>query len=363
MVKNEGRCRLTSEAAFSVINGNVEQLESVSLEEIGFRERQDLQRWIETYPEIVGPDLLVITTELDRWEFGADRVRDRLDVLFLDSTGSMVVTELKRGQAPDTVDLQALKYAAYCSQLTVKDVVVDYARYHDVSELAARDAIVEHAPALERGGIGPVKVRLVAETFRPSVTSMVLWLQDYELDIGCIEITARRLTDGNAIVTSRQILPLPVADDYLVQRRRKERAEERREVSGRRPNVVTELLAAGTIEPGTELRLKLDQFTREEQSLVRPRLEKDPLVGLAEWTGLGLRKALRWRKDNELYSASLLVVKILQVYGARSEDAPGAVAGPRFWQVPDGRTLVELADSIDGTSEELSIEEMIAEDD
>lgn len=43
--------------AFSVINGDVEQLENVSLLEIGFRERQDLQRWIEEYPEIVGPDL------------------------------------------------------------------------------------------------------------------------------------------------------------------------------------------------------------------------------------------------------------------------------------------------------------------
>lgn len=353
---------MSSEATFSVINGNVEQLESVSLEEIGFRERQDLQRWIEAYPEIIGPDLLVITTELDRWEFGADRVRDRLDVLFLDSTGSLVVAELKRGEAPDTVDLQALKYAAYCSQLMVKDVVSDYARYHGTSESAARDAIVEHAPALERSGIAPVKVRLVAETFRPSVTSMVLWLQDYELDIGCIELTARRLTDGNAIVTSRQILPLPVADDYLVQRRRKERAEGRREASGRRPNVVTELLAAGAIEPGTELTLKLEQFTREEQSFVRPGLEDDPLVGLAEWTGLGLRKALRWRKDNGLYSASLLVVKILQVYGARPEDAPGAVAGPRFWQVPDGRTLVEVAGSLDGISEDLSLEELVEED-
>ena len=353
---------MSSEATFSVINGDVEQLESVSLEEIGFRERQDLQRWIEAYPEIVGPDLLVIMTELDRWESGADRVRDRLDVLFLDSTGSLVVAELKRGEAPDTVDLQALKYAAYCSQLTVEDAANDYARYHRTSEQTARDAIVEHAPALERSGIGPVKVRLVAETFRPSVTSMVLWLQDYELDISCIEITARRLVDGNAIVTSRQILPLPVADDYLVQRRRKERAEERREASGRRPNVVAELLSAGTIEPGTELTLKLDQFTREEQSLVRPGLESNAAVEQAEWTGLGLRKALRWRKDNELYSASKLIVKILQEYGARSQDDPGSAPGPRYWKVPDGRTLGEVADSIDRTGEELSLEELVKDD-
>jgi hypothetical protein len=120
--------------------------------------------------------------------------------------------------------------------------------------------------------------------------------------------------------------------------------------------VVTELLSAGAIEPGTELTLKLEQFTREEQSHVRPSLENDQLVGSAEWTGLGLRKALRWRKDNQLYSASLLVVKILQQCGARSEDDPGAVAGPRFWQVPDGRSLVEVAGGLDGSSKELNFE-------
>jgi RecB family endonuclease NucS len=133
---------MNNEVAFSVINGNVHQLTEVSLEDIGFRERWDLQRWIEDYPEIVGPDLLVVTTEFDRWEFGSDRVKDRLDILFLDSAGSLVVAQLKRGETPDTVDLQALKYAAYCSQLTVEDVVSDYARYHGVNTQAAREAVL-----------------------------------------------------------------------------------------------------------------------------------------------------------------------------------------------------------------------------
>jgi hypothetical protein len=45
----------------------------------------------------------VVTTEFDRWALGSERIRDRLDVLFLDSTGALVVAELKRGEAPDTV--------------------------------------------------------------------------------------------------------------------------------------------------------------------------------------------------------------------------------------------------------------------
>ena len=71
---------MSDEVAFSVVGGKVEQLTEVSLEDIGFRERKHLQRWIEDYPEIVSPDLLVITTEFDRWALGSERIRDRLDV-------------------------------------------------------------------------------------------------------------------------------------------------------------------------------------------------------------------------------------------------------------------------------------------
>ena len=346
---------MNSEVAFSVIGGNVEQLIEVSLEEIGFRERQDLQRWVEAYPEIVGPDLLAITTEFDRWQFGDARVRDRLDVLFLDSSGSLVVAELKRGEAPDTVDLQALKYAAYCSQLTVKDLVADYARYYGTDEPTAREVIFDHAPSLESAGIGLVKVRLVAEAFRPSVTSMVLWLRDYELDIGCIEISARRLPDGNAVITSRQLLPLPVAEDYLVRRRRRERDDERREASARRPNVVAQLLEENAIDSGTELDLELDAFTQEERTLIEQKVKEEPEIAKAEWTGLSSRKALRWRRDEQEYSASKLIVKILREQGFHRRSAPG----PRYWKVPDGRTLVQVADDLNGPIEEISLEELI----
>lgn len=345
---------MSDEVAFGIIDGNVQQLTGVALGDIGFRERQDLQRWIEDYPEIVGPDLLVVTTEFDRWEFGAGRVRDRLDVLFLDSTGSLIVAELKRGEAPDTVDLQALKYAAYCSQLTVRDVVGDFARYYDTDEPNAREVLEDHAPSLVTSGLGPVKVRLVAEAFRPSVTSMVLWLRDYELDIGCIEISARRLPDGNAVISSRQLLPLPVAEDYLVRRRRRERDEEEREASTRRPNVVAQLLEANAIEAGTVLTLELDAFTQEERVLVEQWAEREPDIGKACWTGLGARKAIRWRRDDQEYSASRLIVKMLREQGFERRSAPG----PRYWKVPDGRTLVEVADELGGPLDELNLDEL-----
>src|SRR5919107_2961707 len=126
------------EIVFNVANGQVTEMPATTLKDIGFRESADLQRWIEEYPEIVERDLVVVTTEFNQWELRAQRVEDRLDVLFLDSDGAPMVAELKRGEAPNTVDLQALKYAAYCSQLTVEDLVEAHSRYHKRGKDEAR---------------------------------------------------------------------------------------------------------------------------------------------------------------------------------------------------------------------------------
>jgi hypothetical protein len=77
------------EVVFNVTDGQVTEMPATTLKGIGFKERADLQRWIEGYPEIVERDLLVVTTEFNQWELHAQRIEDRLDVLFLDSDGAL----------------------------------------------------------------------------------------------------------------------------------------------------------------------------------------------------------------------------------------------------------------------------------
>jgi hypothetical protein len=203
-------------------------MEDMSLESAGLKERQDLQRWITEHPDLVGTGLLLITTEFDRWEIREHKVADRLDALFLDTAGAPVVAELKRDRATDTVELQALKYAAYCSQLTLDELAEEYARGRSVSPEEARQHLIDHAPVLEDGGPRSVKIRLIAGSFGPAVTSVVLWLNEHGVDIGCIEVSARRVPGGGqAVISARQLLPLPEAEDYLVRRRRKDQEEEK----------------------------------------------------------------------------------------------------------------------------------------
>jgi hypothetical protein len=52
-----------------------------------------------------------------------------LDVLGLDRSGRLVVAELKRDRAPDTVEMQAIKYAAMASRFTPDVVASQYAAF------------------------------------------------------------------------------------------------------------------------------------------------------------------------------------------------------------------------------------------
>lgn len=87
----------------------------ITLAEAGLREREHLQEWVISNPQIVGEDVLIVTFEFDRWLPAAtskSRGRDRLDILGLDTGGTLVVVEVKRDAAPDTVEMQAIKYAS-----------------------------------------------------------------------------------------------------------------------------------------------------------------------------------------------------------------------------------------------------------
>jgi RecB family endonuclease NucS len=85
-------------------------------------ERQNIEKWVEDNPEILGEELLVLTTEYDKF----DKTNERIDLLALDKRGTLVIVELKRDDSGKTVELQAVKYAAYCSTLTITDVLKLY---------------------------------------------------------------------------------------------------------------------------------------------------------------------------------------------------------------------------------------------
>ena len=105
-------------------------IDKSSFSEMGVWERTHMEEWIADNPNILGEDLLTITTEYDSF----DKSSKRLDILALDKKGKLVVIELKRDKADTFIDLQAIHYASYCSTLTYDDIVDIRARYTNKSK-------------------------------------------------------------------------------------------------------------------------------------------------------------------------------------------------------------------------------------
>lgn len=193
----------------------------------GLLERQDLSKWVEQYPAILGEELLVVTSEYDRF----DKTNERLDLLAIDKDGNLVVIELKRDDSGKSVDLQAMKYAAYCSTLRLVDLVDIYARYQrqkgtDLSLEAAQQVILDFIDNddFEELNDRP-RIILVAREFRPEVTASVLWLRKFGIGISCVKWDPYELSEDCVVFNSSVLIPLPEAIEFIIQSEKKETAE------------------------------------------------------------------------------------------------------------------------------------------
>ncbi len=98
----------------------------------------DLESWIAKDPNILGDNLLVIDRQLPVEGVG------RLDLLCIDSTGTLVIVELKRDQTPREAVAQALDYASWLDDASASEVqmILDRAEEHLGKPL--EDAFTEH---------------------------------------------------------------------------------------------------------------------------------------------------------------------------------------------------------------------------
>lgn len=210
----------------------VQHLESASFTDLNVRERQQLENWVLQNPAVLGEQLLVITPEFARF----DKSKLRLDLLALDERGTLVVIELKLDAANSLADLQAIRYAAFCSTMQTDDVVRELAAYEEVSEEEAGAKILEFLRADELPALGdePRIILAAGSIDDQALTSSVLWLRRLGVDITCVEITPYRLPDTQQLMlVPRVIIPLPEARDYVVSVERKEARQRRTEITRR----------------------------------------------------------------------------------------------------------------------------------
>lgn len=334
------------EHVFSVRDAKAVPLDPIELASVGFMERQHLQEWIVANPSVLGEDVRIVAVEFDRWQtFSGDSKKDRLDILAIDSTGRLVVVELKRGEASSYVDLQVLKYAAAVSRFDPDSLVDAHSRFlasrgEMVTDEIAREGLEDHVGgALELEKLRQPRIVLVAHGFDESVTNTVVWLSESGLDIVLMRYQLYR-TPSEPLFVISQLYPTPDTEEFTLTPRREEaeQAKAKAKSEQRQQDAVKILAAEGALEPGTRLHLDPSGINEDLRSQVAEWLAEDPRRGEGIWTGDPF-EPIKWAYTGTRGKPSTFATQAL----GEATGAKRALNGSMWWRLDDGVSLAELA--------------------
>lgn len=201
---------------YRVAKDKLEAVKQTSFIEEKFFERKDLQRLLKADISVINGDLMVISEEFGDW----DESNRRIDLLCLDKQARLVVVEIKRTDDGGHMELQAIRYAAMVSSMTLDQAIVAYARSlgDQDAEVTARREILEflELDTTEEAELtDEVRIILVSADFSTEITTSVIWLNRHGIDITCVRLKPYRMND-ELLVDVAQIIPLPEAADYEI---------------------------------------------------------------------------------------------------------------------------------------------------
>jgi hypothetical protein len=341
---------------FTVAGSAATLAQPITLAEVGLRERRDLQEWVLAHPAILGDDVLIVTFEFDRWWATGANPTDRLDVLGLATDGRLLVAELKRDKAPDTVEMQAVKYAAMASRFTQETLATQHARFltqrgSPTSEDAALQHLVAHAGELDAELLRRPRIAIVAGDFPPVLTATAVWLTEMGLDLTLIRVQAYR-TNVETMVTVSQLFPVKDVEEFTVTPRQAEvkAVDEKRQ---RQKDVTTtnRLLVARVLEDGTMLRLRPEGINSDVRASIVAWVQADPKRESARWSS-DPGGPLIWDANGQHYTPSGLAALIVQ----EATGLTRSIRGGDWWVTEEGRDLVEMARDLVSARETLYLD-------
>ncbi|MEN4005997.1 MAG: endonuclease NucS [Methanobacterium sp.] len=173
---------------------------------------KELEDWIIEDPSILGEPLLVIGRQVM-----IPDVKDKLDILALDSQGNAVIIELKQGKLKDPVDMQALRYASYISKWYFEDFE-NQARtflgkvgdpefnFNEFYEKFCSETGIEEVPDINTDQ----RIILVGSEVKEKLGSVALWLGDHNIDIKVVEVEVY-IENEKTFIQPQIIIPVPVS--------------------------------------------------------------------------------------------------------------------------------------------------------
>lgn len=328
------------------------------LAQLGILEATHLEKWIVDHPEVLGDGVMIVTTQYDKWSSGSGELaRERLDVLGLDSSGQLVVVELKR-EKDSRIHLQAITYAALVAGFSKETLAEAHAEYlnrtagANISIPDASERLEEHVDGTWDATLLTVpKIILLAEDFSAQTYTTVKWLSDLtpNLIIEMHIVNAFLLPDGESqqsCVVFRRLYPqvdpsarvltpglAATAADLIATKI----AENKR-----RTRSTYRLFDAEAIPDGAQIQLNLRAWIGQDTaSAVDGWVAADPTRGLATWVR-DRERPLLWAAAQPGESSQTPTSLAKRIVLKATGQVVDSIAGADVWYYK-GQSLATLA--------------------
>jgi len=172
-----------------------------SLFEQGKSEPNDLEEWICKNPNLISEDFIIIGRQVKVISGG------EIDILGIDTSGDLVVVELKRDKVPRLALAQAIEYASCVAEWDTDQVNSQCQKYLNQT---LDDLITEVLPDLSSDDIvinNNQRIYLIGFSIEDSLERMISWLFDnFSVGINAITLQYAKTLSGDEILARSTII-------------------------------------------------------------------------------------------------------------------------------------------------------------
>lgn len=190
-------------------------LEKVNIGNVDYE--KDFENWLENSPNVLfeeeeGNTVIWIGRQV---RASVGNISKYPDLMGIDSSGDIVIVELKKGKTPREVIAQALEYSSWASKLSyqeLNDIFLEYNRLANKKEQA--DLITTYKevfyPDLQEEINIEInknqKIYIVAEEITPTVKQVSGYLRNtFGMEIYCLEYKVYKSEQGEYIISTEKI--------------------------------------------------------------------------------------------------------------------------------------------------------------
>ena len=307
----------------------IEDEQARPIQQVRLNLESRIENWLRDDIGMVNDDLLVIGQQVPTAHGGT------IDLLAIDSSGKLVILELKRDRTPRDVVAQTLDYASWVRGLNydeIERIASDFFGSDGTLERAFREKFREDLPDVVNESH---RMYIVASTLDPATERIIEYLSEtHSLDINAATFAYFQTPNGVEIIGRSMLL-----DEMNVQ----ERADTTGASSRRRRSATLDELREIAQQNGVEdlwdraireIRPMVDRVIRS-QSTVSMNLRtsegsRSILSFIPNWSSSKNGLVLRLRSDTISEYFGVSQDEIQNVCGPPPEDIPGVEAGDRW---------------------------------